>query len=224
MQPLLVALAPTALEPGPPAPLAVALLAAYLLGSVPFGWVLARVLKGVDLRTIGSGNIGATNAMRVIGRPLGIVAFLLDFAKGAVPILLLGGGDPWRNVALGAAAIAGHVWPVFLRFRGGKAVATSFGAVAAIDPVVALGAGLVWLAVLYLTRFVSLASVATALAFPALALARAPSRPYGAEFVLATTLLAGLIVFRHRSNMSRIRAGVEPRTRLFDRLRPKAAR
>lgn len=188
-----------------------ALLAAYLLGAVPFGWVMARTLRGVDLRTVGSGNIGATNAMRVLGRPLGLVAFLLDFAKGWAPVALLGEGEPVRQVLIGAAAIAGHVWPVYLRFRGGKAVATSYGALLAIDPVVFLGAGLVWLATLALSRMVSLASMLMAVSFPLIAFLRMRGGKYGWEVPLATAALAGLILVRHRANVRRILAGVEPR-------------
>lgn len=188
-----------------------ALLGAYLLGSVPFGWLLAKALRGVDLRQVGSGNIGATNAMRVLGRPLGLLAFLLDFAKGWAPVALLGGGEPPLQVLLGAAAIAGHVWPIYLGFRGGKAVATSYGALLAIDWAVFLGAGLVWLAAIALTRMVSLASILMALSFPALALWRMGSGRYGWEVPGATALLAALILVRHRANLRRILAGTEPR-------------
>jgi acyl phosphate:glycerol-3-phosphate acyltransferase len=192
-------------------PLLAAVLAAYLLGSVPFGWLMARGLHGVDLRTVGSGNIGATNAMRVLGRPLGVAAFLLDFTKGWAPVFLLGGAEPWRQVLIGAAAIVGHVWPVYLRFRGGKAVATSYGVLLAVDPFVFLGAGLVWLATLGLSRLVSLASILMAISFPVLALMRMREGHYGWEVPLATAALAGLILVRHRSNLRRIVSGTEPR-------------
>ncbi len=108
---------------------AVGLVASYLLGAIPFGFVLVRLVKGVDLRTVGSGNIGATNAMRVLGKPLGLVAFLLDFAKGLVPVVVFAPlfasapSTPLR-VLMGAAAVVGHVFPIYLRFKGGKAVAT----------------------------------------------------------------------------------------------------
>lgn len=187
------------------------LLGAYLLGAVPFGWLLAKGLRGVDLRKVGSGNIGSTNAMRVLGRPLGLLAFLLDFAKGYAPVALFGEGEPVRQVLLGAAAVCGHVWPVYLRFRGGKAVATSYGALLAIDPWVCLGAGLAWLATLALSRMVSLASIAMGLAFPALAFVGMRAGRYGWEVPLATAVLACLILVRHRANLRRILAGTEPR-------------
>jgi glycerol-3-phosphate acyltransferase PlsY len=196
---------------------ALALLLSYLLGAVPFGWVLVRVVKGEDLRRMGSGNIGATNAMRALGRPLGLVAFLCDFGKGLVPVAFLapalsGAFDPgWLRVLCGAAAVAGHVWPVYLGFKGGKAVATGCGAIVAIDPWIFVAGGLVWLLVLLVTRFVSLASVAMGLAFPvAAALRRSPER-YGMEVVIGTGALALLILVRHRSNLRRLAAGNEPR-------------
>lgn len=192
-------------------PLGGSLLAAYLLGAVPFGWLLAKVLRGVDLRTVGSGNIGATNAMRVLGRPLGLVAFLLDFAKGWVPVAFLGEGDPVRQVLLGAAAVCGHVWPVYLRFRGGKAVATSYGALLAIDPWICLVAGLAWLVAMALFRMVSLASLVMGLAFPLVALVRMGPGRYGWEVPAASALLFALILVRHRANLGRILAGTEPR-------------
>lgn len=194
--------------------LGLALALAYLLGSVPFGWLMAKTIKGVDIRTVGSGNIGATNAMRVLGKPLGITAFLLDFAKGYAPAALLGGGDSTRMVLLAAAAVCGHVWPIFLRFKGGKAVATGLGGIVAIDPVVALVAGGVWFAVLMTTRFVALASLAMGLAFPVTAALRMEGHAYGIDFVIGTTVLFLLILVRHRTNIARMLAGEESRSRM----------
>ncbi|MEM7307914.1 MAG: glycerol-3-phosphate 1-O-acyltransferase PlsY [Planctomycetota bacterium] len=197
---------------------ALAILVSYLLGAVPFGFVMARVLRGVDLRTVGSGNIGATNAMRVLGKPLGVVAFLLDFAKGWVPSFLLAPLAAseavdlgWLRVLCGAAAVVGHVWPVYLRFRGGKAVATGCGAIVGVDPLVFVGAGLVWLLTLATTRFVSLASMAMGVSFPVLAALRMGPERHGFELVLGTGALALLILLRHRSNLGRLLAGTEPR-------------
>lgn len=193
-------------------PLAVA--SSYLLGAVPFGFVLAR-LRGIDLRRVGSGNIGATNAMRALGKPLGALAFFLDFAKGAVPVLLFAGVEPAHQVACGAAAVIGHVWPVYLRFKGGKAVATSFGAITAIDAWVALGGLAAWITVLYVTRYVSAASIGMASGFVLAALVRAGLGAGDPVFVGATVALFALILVRHRSNMARIRSGAEPKTKLF---------
>jgi len=192
------------------------LLGSYLLGAVPFGLLMARVIKGVDLRTVGSGNIGATNAMRVLGKPLGIVAFLLDFAKGLVPTLLLAryapeldGRAPLLAASLaGVAAVLGHCFPVYLGFRGGKGVATGCGAIVGIEPLVFVAAGVVWLVFLLAFRYVSLASIAMGAAFPLAALALEPAPP----FVAACALLTLLVIVRHRTNIARLRAGTEPRT------------
>jgi len=187
---------------------------AYFGGAVPFGFLMCRLLKGVDLRQVGSGNIGATNAMRVLGLPLGLLAFALDVLKGYAPVALLGEGDPLWQVALGAAAVVGHVWPVYLRFRGGKAVATGFGALLAIDPLIVLVAGGVWLVLLMVLGYVSVASIAMGLAFPI----TAASRGEPAVVIAGTSLLTLLILVRHRSNMSKLLAGTEGRTKLWHKL------
>jgi glycerol-3-phosphate acyltransferase PlsY len=191
-----------------------ALALAYLLGSIPFGFLLAR-LRGVDLRSFGSGNIGATNAMRAVGRPLGLCAFALDFGKGAAAVLLLGGESPGLRVGTAAAAVVGHVWPIYLRFRGGKAVATSLGALCLLDLPAALAGCILWIGTLYLTRYVSLASVAMGAGFFAAVLLQVLSGEPRPELLAATAALLVLILVRHRSNMARIRAGVEPKSRLF---------
>ncbi|MEM8712686.1 MAG: glycerol-3-phosphate 1-O-acyltransferase PlsY [Planctomycetota bacterium] len=191
-------------------------LASYLLGAVPFGLVMARAIKGVDLRQVGSGNIGATNAMRVLGKPLGLVAFLLDFAKGLVPTLLLApiaselnGEVPLLAQSLaGVCAVLGHCFPIYLRFQGGKGVATGCGAIVGVDPMVFVLAGLVWIGFLAAFRFVSLASIAMGCAFPVIAAIRLPGSP---AFAVACGLLTVLVLVRHRANIGRIRTGTEPR-------------
>ncbi len=198
-----------------------ALVPSYLLGAVPFGFVLCKLLRGIDLREFGSGNIGSTNAMRALGKPLGVVAFLLDFAKGAVPVLVFAplgarwagaqSASGWLAVGCGAAAVCGHVWPVYLRFRGGKAVATGCGAIAAIDPIVVLGGAVAWVLALLVTRYASVASIAMTLAFPLLAAWRAAQRGEGGELVWGTAALALLVLVRHRANLGRLMAGTEPR-------------
>lgn len=194
-------------------PQAAAVLLSYLLGSIPFGLVLVRVFKGVDLRTLGSGNIGATNAMRAAGRPLGLSVFALDFLKGWVAVVgcaqFLGGASPlsWLAVACGAASVLGHCFPVWLRFRGGKGVATGFGALVAFDPLIWVIAGAVWLGVLAAFRMVSMASLVMGLAFPLAAWLRTGAL----EPTVGAALLALLILVRHRSNMARIMAGTEPK-------------
>ncbi|MHC4378396.1 MAG: glycerol-3-phosphate 1-O-acyltransferase PlsY [Planctomycetota bacterium] len=193
------------------------LVAAYLLGSVPFGWLMAKLIKGVDIRTTGSGNIGATNAMRALGKPLGLIAFALDVFKGWAPVALLApaafGGEQLHlaQVLFGAAAVLGHVFPIYLGFKGGKAVATGCGALVGIDPLIFLISGLVWLATLGLTRMVGAASLAMSAAFPIVAWVRSGSQPYGFEVVAGAAALTLLVVIRHRTNIKRILNGTEPR-------------
>lgn len=201
-----------------------ALALSYLLGAVPFSWLLARVLKGVDIRTIGSGNIGSTNAMRVLGKPLGIVAFALDFAKGWLPVAVIAprfhegvAGDAGAlsfGALCGVAAVVGHVWPIYLKFKGGKAVATTAGMVVAIDPLVFVIGGFGWVAVKYGVGFVGLASMLMCALFPLGAAWRISTGEahydYGVVWVLAG--LALLVVMRHRANIARMLAGTEPRS------------
>jgi glycerol-3-phosphate acyltransferase PlsY len=191
----------------------VLLVAAYLAGSVPFA-LLAGRLGGVDLRTAGSGNPGATNVMRVLGRRYGIPVFVLDVLKGAVPaavgVQVFG---PGVGVLAGAAATIGHVLPLFAGFRGGKGVATAAGAALGVAPLLVLAAAVVWIAVLWWTRYVSLASIVAAVVYAASALATGAPWP-----VAVFAVLAGVgIVVRHRSNLARLRAGTESKTRSFGR-------
>jgi glycerol-3-phosphate acyltransferase PlsY len=201
------------------------LVGAYLAGSVPFGLLLGR-LKGVDIRQYGSGNVGATNAGRVLGRPWGIACFLLDVGKGLAPVLGYGlatgpteqggamGALGW--LAIGAAAVVGHVFPVWLKFRGGKGVATALGVLLGYWPVLTvpgLVAGLIWVAVVKATGYVSLASMVAAATLPVLAVASGLvlglTAGEIAVFVGLTALLAGLVIVRHRGNIARLRAGTE---------------
>lgn len=196
------------------------LLVSYLVGAIPFGLVLGFLVGGLDVRKQGSGNIGATNVGRALGRPWAIAAFLLDAAKGWAPAVFLPalvvarGGDEseWGlRVLYALAAVCGHCWPVYLRFRGGKGVATLAGAVVAMDPLVFLGGGVAWLATLFTTRYVSLASLLMALAFPCLAAWRLDGRPERGAVVTGTALLTLLVVMRHRANIARLAAGTEPK-------------
>ena len=195
-------------------PLLLSLLvfAAYLLGSIPNGLLLAR-LKGVDLQKVGSGNIGATNVYRCVGKSWGIAAFILDAVKGFVPAfcfpLLVTAPPPWLGLACGIAAVAGHNWPVWLKFKGGKGVSTSAGMLLGIAPA-AVGIGFaVFAATVALTRFVSLGSILAAIAVPA---------AYVWLYGTGNRLLAGalvvmglLVIFKHRANIARLLAGTEPR-------------
>jgi len=207
--------------------LAATLLAGYVSGSLPFGLWLGRWLRGVDVRTIGSGNLGATNVYRSLGPAIGIATLLLDIAKGALPVWLLPrtalgaafpGGPEWCALAAGFAAVAGHVWTFLARFRGGKGVATSAGVLLALSPP-AFGVFVaVFLVVLLLTRYVSLGSMLGAVAF-SVALARfSPSGVASPTFAVGT-LLALLVIARHKDNIARLLKGEERRFS-FTRARP----
>ena len=203
--------------------LALTILLAYLAGSVPFG-LLIGLARGVDVRTVGSRNIGATNVLRTVGKPWGALAFVLDFAKGVAgaalaPLLaqaLLGGG--WTSPAAlarlagGLAAVAGHNWPVWLGFRGGKGVATSAGMLVALAPTAVGLAFLLWLAVFLATRYVSLASILAAVALGVLVWVPRFAVPGGGVVAPALlSLLALAVIWRHRANIARLAAGTENR-------------
>jgi glycerol-3-phosphate acyltransferase PlsY len=192
-------------------------VAAYLYGSVPFGFLAARLLKGVDIRTTGSGNIGATNAARVLGFRFFPLIFLLDMSKGALPAFaaaaLVSGGvhDPHPFVVgTGLATILGHVYPVYLGFKGGKAVATSSGFFLVVAPVQLLIAAGTWAIVFAIWRYVSLASISAAAALP-LAVCLMERDPFGAGiYVSAVSILGGLfVIYLHRANIGRLLAGKE---------------
>jgi glycerol-3-phosphate acyltransferase PlsY len=197
---------------------------AYLIGAVPFGYLCGRA-KGVDLFTAGSGNIGATNVGRVLGRKYGIFVFVLDFLKGAIPTLLAAplaklihpdGDVPFgvpHLTAVGAAAVAflGHLFPVYLGFRGGKGVATGAGAVLAVAPVPTLLAVVIWIAVALASRTISLASLA-AVGVLCLMQLLTPNGAFSLESIAVTIFcLVGslLVVVKHRGNVSRILSGTE---------------
>lgn len=189
----------------------VSIAAGYLLGSLPFGYWAGR-LRGIDLRTYGSGNTGATNTMRVLGLKVGVPVMALDIAKGATAVVvarLLAGGDVVPVLAAGAA-VAGHLYPLFLGFRGGKGAATGAGAMVALVPWIGLAAFVLWLSVSLATRYVSIGSVVTAIAFPATTFASGQPWP-----VRLFTLGAGaFVIWRHRPNIARLRAGTEHRINL----------
>ncbi|HXF82498.1 MAG TPA: glycerol-3-phosphate 1-O-acyltransferase PlsY [bacterium] len=188
---------------------ALLVLGAYLLGAVPTGLFLIRLLHGVDLRRYGSGNVGATNVFRVAGLPLAVLVLLLDMAKGALPVLAAGRWAPTPGAAAlaGAAAIAGHNWSIFLRLGGGKGIATTFGVLAALSPGAALIAALLWIAVVAATRYASLGSLLGIAAAPLVMWARGePAAHLG--FAGAALVFA---VLKHRGNIARLRAGTELR-------------
>ena len=194
------------------------LLAGYLLGSIPSGYLAGRWLKGVDIRTLGSGSTGATNVLRQFGKAPALVVFLVDVLKGTAAVLLakallqplgITAESDWWVVAAGLAALAGHIWPVWLGWRGGKAVATGLGMLLGLAWPVGLACFGVFLAVLSLSRIVSLSSVIAALSLPLLMLgAGNGQRP---AYLSLAVLTSVLVIWRHRSNIQRLLAGTEPR-------------
>jgi len=189
----------------------------YLVGSIPFGVVLVRLLRGEDIRAVGSGNIGATNVWRIYGRTLGLPVALLDVAKGCGPALagLLVAG-PWVGVLAGVAAMIGHARPIYLQFtKGGKMVATAGGVTFALAPLAAVACLALWFAIFGASRYSSLASMLTSAALPLLCWATGAPWPV-VGFGAATCL--GVVVL-HRPNIQRLLKGTEPR---FTRT-PKAA-
>ncbi len=183
-------------------------IAAYLLGSVPTGLLLGKAF-GVDIRTTGSGNIGATNVYRTLGRKVGIITLVCDCLKGLIPILAarwLALPDVWVAAA-GLAAFFGHVYTVFLGFKGGKGVATALGVFLGISPLAVLIALAIFAVVLMKWRYISLASISAAAAMPVL-VAIADRRPL---MVVMTLLIAAQVILKHRDNIARLRAGNENR-------------
>jgi len=187
------------------------LLAAYLLGSIPSGYLAGRWCAGIDLRQLGSGSTGATNVLRQVGKGPALVVFLVDVLKGTAAVLLakalLGSAANGWVVAAGLGALAGHSWPLWLGGKGGKAVATGLGMLLGLVPAVGLACFGIFLALFSFSRIVSLASLGAAFSLPLLMLAAGAPPAY-----LALGLLAGLLViWRHRSNLQRLLAGTEPR-------------
>jgi glycerol-3-phosphate acyltransferase PlsY len=240
LQALLVATAPAASIPNGPSPpiedsivlpaLAGMVAASFLCGSLPFALLLGRA-KGIDIRTVGSGNIGATNLGRALGRPWGIACFVLDALKGAAPVAAFG---IWRGawgvplgeaganatiewLAIAIAAILGHVFSPWVGFKGGKGVATGFGAMVALWPLLTwpvVGALLAWAILLAVTRYMSVASVIGAAVPPAVLLVQSLQAgwpPAAAPLIAATSLVFLMLAIRHRTNMARVLAGTEPR-------------
>jgi glycerol-3-phosphate acyltransferase PlsY len=191
--------------------LPLALVIAYVVGAIPMTLIVARLGAGVDLRTVGSGNLGATNLYRALGWRYAVPAGLFDIAKGALPTLLLPprvGTAAWLPLAVGAAAIVGHVYSIFVRFRGGKGVATAAGVVLALAPIPLLISFATWVVVLKATGYVSLGSILGAAAFPIGTAALGNANPWVLPMGCA---LAAFIVYTHRSNIRRLLAGTENR-------------
>jgi acyl phosphate:glycerol-3-phosphate acyltransferase len=194
----------------------------YIIGSIPTAYIFGRVLKGIDIRKFGSGNIGATNAFRVLGKGAGITVLVLDAFKGFAAVVFLGGylvsgnarsGGDLLWIVLAFSCVAGHVWTIFLGFKGGKGMATTLGVLIGLTLKIpglktVLGiAFLIWLVFFIASRIVSLASLASALALPVLAIIFKQSN----AMIALSIVLSALVIFRHKANIQRLLQGKEPR-------------
>ncbi len=201
-----------------------AITASYLIGSIPTAYIFGRVLKGIDIRKLGSGNVGATNAMRVLGKCPGIIVLIIDILKGFFPVVLLINFIKIENVpvdllliVLGISCILGHTWTIFLNFKGGKGMATTLGVLIGMAtkiPGLSLVLGTLiftWVIVFIIFRIVSLASVTAALLFPLYVLFFNGSR----MILLLSIILSAFIIYRHKSNLKRLSRGEEPRLKTF---------
>ena len=184
------------------------ILLGYAVGSVPFAFLLAR-RAGIDVRVAGSGNVGAANVVRTSGMSLGVTVMALDITKGVASVLAAYGaaGTGPTMAAVGAAAVVGHIYPVWLRFHGGKGVAVAAGAFAVLAPLATIAATAVFFSTVWVTRLISLGSVAATVTLPSVAWA------FGAptSVIVAAVGVAALILFRHRANIRRIASGAERR-------------
>ncbi len=194
--------------------LTASLILAYLIGSVPTAYIFGRIIKGVDIRNFGSGNVGATNVYRMIGKMPAFIVLFIDALKGFAPVLLFPAifnidknllNPELTSILIGVACISGHVWTVFLKFKGGKGVATTSGVILAIAPKVFLIALIVWSIILLLFRYVSLASIAAAISLPISSLVLNKSFP----LVLFSITLCFIGTYKHKANISRLLKGEE---------------
>jgi glycerol-3-phosphate acyltransferase PlsY len=196
------------------------LLTAYLLGSVPTSIIAGKALRGIDIREHGSRNPGATNTFRVLGWKIGVTVGLIDILKGFLAVILLPSlipadswmGEEYRRILAGLAAVSGHVWTVFAGFRGGKGVGTAFGVFLGLAPVPSLAAAVVWSALTFGTGYVSVGSIAAAVALPATVIVLGLRSDELSPAVAGFSVIVGLLVIiRHRSNIARLLRGEENR-------------
>ncbi len=194
------------------------LVSAYLIGSIPTAYIFGRLLKGIDIRQFGSGNIGATNTFRIIGRVPGLIVLAIDILKGFICVSYIAdlflyispaARPELYKVVVGMAVIAGHNWTLFLKFKGGKGVATSAGVVIALIPKIFWLGFSLWMIITVLTGYVSLASIVTSISIPIFSLIFGEST----EIVVFMSLLCLAIVYKHRSNIQRLKSGQEKRIR-----------
>ena len=185
----------------------------YLFGSFPSGYLAGRIAKGIDIRSLGSGSTGATNVLRHIGKRAAITVFLLDLFKGVLSILLAKYfllNDSWQ-VAIGLSTLIGHIWPVWLNWKGGKAVATGLGIFLGLSWQVGLATLGIFIIMITLFRIVSLASVSAALALPLIMFLSFSTSNFSLPFLIISLLAMTLVIWRHRENIVRLMKGKEPR-------------
>ena len=183
-------------------------IVAYLIGSIPFGYIIVRLTGRGDVRQTGSGGTGATNVSRRAGKLAGVLTLILDAIKGALAVLIATrSGDSWLIAAAAIAVIAGHIFPVWLGFRGGKGVATAVGVFVVFAPLALLCAGIVFLIVFLLMRYVSLASMTAVASIPLMVSPNGLTSP----IFLSSVAAAVLVIFAHRANLSRLIKGTEPK-------------
>jgi len=195
-----------------------AVICAYLVGAIPFAYIFGKLIGGIDVREHGSGNVGATNIARTIGKGPGVAVFVLDLLKGTVAVTLIPAifgrvfpgfmeGRQYALILLGGAAIAGHIWTVFLNFKGGKGVSTTAGVMVGLDPVIFVCAMVIWAVVFFVWKYVSVASIAAAVALPLLAVLTGKDF----SFTLFCAVLCMVGVYAHRGNIKRLINGTETR-------------
>ncbi len=200
----------------------VSTIAAYLIGSFPTSFIMAKAMRGIDIRQAGSGNAGATNVLRSVGKLPALVTLIVDILKGVFVVTLAANFfytwldavdyDFYRSF-LGLAAVCGHIWPVWLKFRGGKGVATTLGVAIGLAPLVLLPSAVIWLVVFFTTKYVSLASILALIAFPIIAIAFNQSL----YLVLVSVVICSISIFKHHENITRLLKGKENKTTLFNK-------
>jgi len=193
----------------------IVIIISYLIGSIPTAYIFGRLIKKVDIRKFGSGNVGATNALRLLGKGWGITVLIIDILKGCLPVIFLGNfmQDQNLRIAIGLACICGHNWTIFLKFKGGKGVATTFGVLIALSltiPGLKIVLGLtilVWFITFIISRMISLSSILSALSFPVLTIIFRQSL----IIISISILLSLFLIYRHKANILRIMQGKESR-------------
>ncbi len=194
-------------------PVFIYLVLSYLMGSLPTGFIAGKWLKGIDLREVGSGSTGATNVLRHVGKRAALIVFILDVLKGVISILLAKSLllSPSWQVMSGIAALSGHIWPVWLKWKGGKAVATGLGVFLGISWQVGLASLGIFLSVLSASKIVSLSSISAAISLPILMLLSFKTSSFSIAYLLISFTAMLLVLWRHKSNIQRLRSGKEPK-------------